>query len=210
MRDYRNFDKWITDIQNDVYPQPADVYHQWWGDLIINAWLYPLSGTVTVLDVGCGQGQFEPTFRALGKKWTGVTLGTDYDICKNAGLDVYKEDMSFLHFDDNSFDIIFARHVLEHSAFPLLTLMEWRRVSKEYMILVLPNPDHFQYFGKNHYSVMSNSHILWLAARAGWRAIVKNYMEKQELRYLFVKAEPRTELMWESEGDLEREYGSHR
>jgi len=212
LRDYSEIDKYITQLQQDVYPQPPDFLHQFWGEWIVNQWSPLITGTNNlVLDVGCGQGQFNPIFRANGFQWVGVTLGTDYELCKSKGYEVYKQDFSFLSdFGDNSIGTIFSRHSLEHSPFPVLTLMEWHRVAQKYLILILPNPEHFQFFGRNHYSVMTNSHALWLAARAGWKPVKKDYSEKQELRYLFEKSEPRTELMWESENDLEREYGSHR
>jgi len=212
LRDYSNFDKYITDLQDDVYPQPADPLHQQWGEYILNIWLPELSGINKILlDVGCGQGQFQPTIVNNKFQWIGVTLGTDYNICLGKNYQVYQQDFSFLtDFRDNSVGVILSRHSLEHSPFPILTLMEWYRVSNKYLILVLPNPDHFQFFGKNHYSVMTNSHVLWLAARVGWKPVTKDYSERQELRYLFEKAEPRRELMWESEGRLEAEYGSTR
>jgi SAM-dependent methyltransferase len=212
LRDYTNFDKYITQLQNDVYPQPPDPLHQYWGDWIINQWTPLITGTNRlVLDVGCGQGQFQPAFVANGFDWVGITLGTDFDICYDKGYNVYQGDFSFLDdIPDGVYGTVFARHALEHSPFPVLTLMEWRRISAKYLFLVLPNPEHFQFFGKNHYSVMTNSHALWLTARAGWKPLLKDYRERQELRYLFEKAEPRTELMWESENQLENEYGSHR
>lgn len=212
MRDYTNFDNYITELQGDVYPQPPDPLHQFWGEWVVNQWAEFITGTNNkVLDVGCGQGQFYPVFRANGFDWTGITLGTDYDICLSKGYKVYQQDFSFLdNLENNSFGTVFARHALEHSPFAILTLMEWRRVSQKYLLLVLPNPDHFKFYGKNHYSVMTNGHVLWLAARAGWKPVKKDYSEWQENRYLFEKAEPRTELMWEAEASLEKEYGSNR
>ena len=42
-------------------------------------------------------------------------------------------DYNFLEYPDNSFDLVFSRHSLEHSPFPVLTLMEWYRVARDFM-----------------------------------------------------------------------------
>lgn len=205
MREYGHIDEYLNELADDIYNQPPDENHSQWALEFINQIPDDYSD---VLDVGCGQGFTYPMFSVKGKRWTGVTLGEDYKTCKLMALNVFRLDFSFMNtFADNTFDLVFARHVLEHSVMPLLTLMEWRRLSKKYLAIVLPSPKHFKYFGRNHYSVMSNTQFLWLAARAGWKAIYKNYTEPQELRYVLVKSDPRIEFPHETEGDLIREYG---
>src|SRR5258708_37125502 len=154
MRDYSDFDLYLNRLQSDIYPQPPDPLQQEYGEQVIGNWCSQLIGCKTVLDVGCGEGQFFDAFSRIGIVWTGVTLGTDYITCKNKGLVVYPYDFSFLgEFEDKKFDLVFARHSLEHSPFPLLTLMEWRRVCKQWVCVVLPTPDFHSTRGKNHYSV---------------------------------------------------------
>lgn len=51
---------------------------------------------------------------------------------------------------------------------PLLTLMEWARVSKNWLGLVLPAPEWYTYTGHNHYSVMNMEQIKNLLGVAGW------------------------------------------
>lgn len=206
MRDYSHIDHYLNQLVTDVYPQPPDDLHERFTQTVIEEFFPVNMNNATVLDVGCGQGGAAKYFIQKNMFWTGVTLGSDYDVCKAKGLAVYQADFSFLPFPDNNFDIVFARHSLEHSPFPLLTLMEWHRVAKNYLCLVLPSPKHFKYFGRNHYAVMTNSQALWLTARAGWEPVMKDYDELQELRYLFQKSVPRTETMWEAESNLEIEY----
>lgn len=193
MRDYTYLDQYLDKLVGDIYPQPPDNLQQVYGEQVIRGWVEPLK-VKSVLDVGCGQGQFAKAFDAVGLSWEGVTLGTDADICRAMGLKVYKADFSFLSFlVDSSYDLVFARHSLEHSPFPVLTLMEWFRVSKKYLIVVLPNPQgeisesHVgAYKGRNHYSVMNNLHFLWLAQRAGWE-LVREDWNKFEMRFLLKK-----------------------
>lgn len=194
MRDYGYFDTYLDRLQEDIYPQPPDELQQQYGDDVINDWIRFLPDCTRVLDVGCGQGQFAQTFKNAGMTWQGITLGDDAQICWGNGLDVYQRDFSFLEiFPSERFDIIFARHCLEHSPFPVLTLMEWARVSRKYLCVVLPNPfgsiarSHVgAYKGQNHYSVMTGEHFLWLAQRAGWHKI-KDYVNDFEMRFLLEK-----------------------
>lgn len=195
MRNYRNFDRYLNKLEADLYPQPPDDLQQKYGEEMIDKIIQITTGTIrTVLDVGCGQGQFAQKFRQVGIPYSGVTLGTDVDICIENGLDVWEEDFSFLESVLNkSFDLIFSRHSLEHSPFPLLTLMEWYRVSKKYLCVILPNPLGFiseshvgAYRGRNHYSVMTKEHFIWLANRAGWHLIYPE-INNFEMRFLLVK-----------------------
>lgn len=190
MRDYQHIDKYISSLTHDIYPQPSDVLHQQWAMEFIDQ-IGKIALIKTVLDVGCGQGMARTGFINNRMDWTGVTLEPDYTACIENGLmNVHNMDMSFLKFDDNLFDLVFARHVLEHSPMPLLTLMEWRRVSNKYLAVVLPNPNHFLYFGKNHYSVMNSSQFIWIASRAGWRTMhISGFETKQEMRFILVKDE---------------------
>jgi hypothetical protein len=49
--------------------------------------------------------------------------------------------------------------------------MEWERVSKYWLGLVLPAPEWYGVKGINHYSVMHHEQIENLLARAGWKVL---------------------------------------
>jgi ubiquinone/menaquinone biosynthesis C-methylase UbiE len=142
------------------------------------------------LDVGCGQGDGQPWFEEIGVKYTGVTLGEDYVVAQRNNRNVLLQDFSFLDFPDNSFDMIFARHSLEHSPMPLLTLMEWNRVGKSFLCLILPQPKYWKWAGRNHYSVMSRSTALFLLHRAGWNDIWQDHEDEREYRFMCTKQVP--------------------
>ena len=46
-----------------------------------------------------------------------------------------------LPLDDDSFDFVFASHVIEHIPDPIAALEEWRRVARRYVVLVVPHRD---------------------------------------------------------------------
>jgi len=187
MRDYRYFDQCLDRLTNDVYSQPPDEGHFEWGTHAIKWIMEVLYGGKKprrfrrkVLDVGCGQGFMCPVFEAMGFEWTGVAIGEDVDAAKfnlqRWGKDpskVYNMDMAFLKFKGRPFHLIFARHVLEHSPFPIITLMEWRRVVRDdgHLCLVVPAPHNWGYRGKNHYSIVPMSLLNWWTNRAGWHMV---------------------------------------
>lgn len=191
-RDYRRFGKYVTKLSGDVYAQPPDEGHTAWATSAARALCSIPEGCETILDVGCGQGFMQPVLEnELGLAWTGVTIGEDYRVCEKAGLSVREADMSFLPFKDNEFDLIFARHVLEHSPFPVITLMEWRRVCKGWMILISPSPDMWGVRGRNHYAMLWDDQLEWLLERSGWNILHETELTEFDEEYLrFAKHEP--------------------
>ena len=102
--------------------------------------------------------------------------------------------MSFLPYPDTNFDAIFARHILEHSPMPLLTLMEWHRVSKKYLILVMPAWEYWLIGGKNHYSMLHKDQLWHLMDRAGWEIQDQYNFESSNERFMeFFRAEHKPE-----------------
>lgn len=84
-----------------------------------------------VLDVGCGGRELEK-YLPHECTYLGVDIDTSNDISYG---DVYN-----LLFDDNSFDTVVLSEVLEHLVYPLKALIELRRVTKNFLIISIPNP----------------------------------------------------------------------
>ena len=187
-RNFRNFNLYLNELMEDIYEQPPDPGHTEATQAIITKWASKLHGVKTVLDVGCGQGFAQPMFEAIGMTYTGVCLGDDFQAAEKSGYSVYEDDFSFLPgWQDDTFDLIFARHSLEHSPMPLLTLMEWHRVAKTYMILVTPTPRHWTWAGRNHYSVMVAYQLQALLERSGWKMIWVDLSDETEYRFMCQK-----------------------
>jgi SAM-dependent methyltransferase len=101
-------------------------------------WLDSLPGDIqTILDIGCGAGHHSKYFKDRGMKPTGLDLFPDAFL--------YRDEIPFLNCDykdlaDQSFDAVFASHVLEHCPNTFDTLMAWRRkiTPAGYLIVIVP------------------------------------------------------------------------
>lgn len=171
MRNYNQIDGYLNKLAGDIYAQPEDAGHTKLAQKVIDHWMSRMTTCHSVLDVGCGQGMCQSMFEKWGLKYDGIALGEDVVVAQSKGRNVKRMDFNFLEYSDNSFDLIFARHALEHSPMPLITLMEWARVAKNWLGIVLPAPEWYTFVGQNHYSVMNMEQIKNLLDVAGWRIL---------------------------------------
>jgi SAM-dependent methyltransferase len=171
MRDYKNVDRYITRLVGDIYPQPEDAGHTALAQAVIDRWMSALPDCKSVLDVGAGQGFCQKVFEKWDCKYEGIALGEDVIAAQNAGWNVKRMDYHFLDYEDNSFDMIFSRHSLEHSWSPLIALLEWHRVTRNWLGIVVPAPEYFTHAGRNHYFVLNRPQWDNLLEQTGWRMI---------------------------------------
>lgn len=169
------FVNFLQQLQHEAYPEEPSPLHGNVTEHAMNLFFeqFAIPAGARVLDIGCGQGVALERFRARGMQAVGVTLNeTDLAACRTNGFDVAKMDQSFLEFEDASFDVIWARHVIEHSVMPLYTLQEYRRVLRPggYLYLEVPAPDTIGHENNiNHYSVMGQQMWLSLLERSSFR-----------------------------------------
>lgn len=171
MRDYSHIDRYLTQLIADIYPQPEDAGHTTLAQVVIDRWMSGLTDCDSVLDVGAGQGFCQEMFEKWGVRYEGIAIGEDVIKAKEAGKNVHKMDFNFLDYADNTFDLIFSRHSLEHSFSPLISMMEWHRVARNWLGLVVPAPEHYTHAGRNHYYVFNRPQIDNLLEQSGWRVI---------------------------------------
>jgi SAM-dependent methyltransferase len=198
MRDYSRFDQYINDLQGDIYPQPVDEAHLEWACSALE--MIP-EDVETVLDVGCGEGFLKRIFDQKKIVWNGITLGEqDYEVGRKQGHSgLFKGDFTFTHFSDEMFDLVFARHALEHSPFPIPTLKEWRRVSSNYLLLVAPAPQYWGWAGANHYSVANENQLWWWLTRTGWKIIDEDYLKTSHdefMKYYLPEQKDRSKVVY--------------
>ena len=163
-------------VSEDVYAEPIDpghtlVTHQVL-ERINEKWC--LRGK-RVLDVGCGRGIALEKLAEYGAIPTGLTFGDDFAECKRKGYDVFQMDMSFVDFPDETFDMIWARHSLEHSLFPYFTLHVLSSTLKRgglfYVEVPAPDTSANHQTNRNHYSCLTRSSWKSLFERTGLRII---------------------------------------
>lgn len=107
------------------------------GELSTPAW----GGGGKVLDVGCGNGRFLTTMRSLGWEVQGVEFSeAGVAAARMSGLSVHHGDLSSADFPEASFDLITARHVIEHIPEPHAFMAELVRVLKPGGRLVIETP----------------------------------------------------------------------
>lgn len=140
-----------------------------------------------ILDLGCGPGYFLDEIKARGyTNYTGVTLSPgDIALCESKGHRTKKYDLSFLPqqdgYYDESVDFIFLRHALEHSPYPIISLIEYNRILKQnalmYIELPAPDCDRKHEYNKNHYSILGTTMINALLDRTGFGVKSFNMIE---------------------------------
>lgn len=137
-----------------------------------------LAKDAKILDLGCGPGYFLDEMKARGyTDCVGVTLSPgDVKICEDKGHKIKKYDLSFLPqkdgYDDESVDFIFLRHALEHSPYPIISLMEYNRVLKQngklYIEVPAPDCERKHEWNLNHYSILGKEQLVALLSRCGF------------------------------------------
>jgi SAM-dependent methyltransferase len=189
-------------VLGQVYAEGHSPFHKDITADVVTRFVDPLNlpKHAEIIDLGCGPGYFLDQMTARGySNVTGLTLSADdIDICAAAGHQVVRSDMNFLSNRDESVDMLFCRHSLEHSPFPYITLLEYNRVLRPngYLYIEVPAPDgerpHEE--NRNHYSILGRSMWLSLLKRSGFDVTWYNYefpmmLEGQQLTekyYIFV------------------------
>jgi len=94
------------------------------------------------LDIGCGNGRFIATMNSLGWRFEGVEFSpVAVRACREAGLTVFEGELADAAFDSESFDLITARHLLEHVPDPHRLFAEIGRVLKPGGRLLIQTPN---------------------------------------------------------------------
>jgi len=172
------YNEWLYTAH--IYDEGTSPMHETLTKQVIDQYVLPLNipKNGKVLDLGCGPGYFLNYMREQGyTDLTGVTLSPeDVKMCEANGHTIKKYDMSFLPqqdgYYDESVDFIFLRHSLEHSPYPIFTLMEYNRVlkqgSKMYIEVPAPDCERKHEWNLNHYSILGTEQLAALLVRTGF------------------------------------------
>ena len=174
----RFYNEWLYTAH--IYDENDSQIHRDLTTQMVKEYIDPLNlpKNAKILDLGAGPGYFLDEMKARGyTDLTGVGLSLgDNKICRDKGHTIKEYDMSFLPqkdgYYDESVDFIFMRHALEHSPYPIFSLMEYNRVlkqgSKIYIEVPAPDCDRKHEFNLNHYSILGHTQLAALLMRTGF------------------------------------------
>jgi len=163
-------------VLGTVYSEGESPFHRTITEDVVRRFIDPLElpKNSVIRDLGCGPGYFLDQMGSRGyTDIQGLSLSNeDLNLCVSRGHRVKRSDMNFLEDRDESVDLLFCRHSLEHSPFPYITLIEYNRVLKPNGVLYVevPSPDCDQPHEKNrnHYSILGRKMWLALFERTGF------------------------------------------
>lgn len=180
----KRLEKYLKDLEsNDVYAEVEAPVHTQIIDLMLPRWIESLHGnSLRIVDLGAGECVASKKIAMSGHECTALTM-SDSDITKcnskngqTSKFNIAKKSMSDLwSLSLNGtylFDGVWARHVLEHSVFPLFTLSEIYGILKPggKLYVEVPSPNTFARHEENdnHYSVMGRRMWEDLFRKAGF------------------------------------------
>ena len=172
------YNEWLYTAH--IYAEGDSQFHKTLTGQVIEQYITPLNlpKDSKILDLGCGPGYFLDTMKEQGyNDLTGVTLSPeDIKLCKDKGHTIKEYDLSFLPqkdgYYDESVDFVFLRHALEHSPYPIFSLMEYNRVLKQggkiYIEVPAPDCERKHEWNINHYSILGEQQLAALLERTGF------------------------------------------
>ena len=181
------YNEWLYTAH--IYDEGESPFHKSLTTQITSQYIDPieLPKDAHILDLGCGPGYFLDEMKTREyTNVTGVTLSPgDVKICTDKGHTVKGYDLSFLPqkdgYYDESVDFIFLRHALEHSPYPIFSLMEYNRIlkqgSKIYIEVPAPGSDRKHEYNLNHYSIFGHDQLAALLQRTGFKVDTFNNLE---------------------------------
>lgn len=181
------YNEWLYTAH--IYAEGDSNYHKQLTEQVVTSYVDPLelSKDASILDLGCGPGYFLDEMKQ--REYTnvvGVTLSPeDVKICEDKGHTIKRYDLSFLPqidgYYDESVDFIFLRHALEHSPYPIFSLMEYNRVLKQgsniYIEVPAPDCERNHEYNPNHYSILGANQLSALLVRTGFNVVKFDNLE---------------------------------
>lgn len=133
----------IETTVRDQYNQMAEAYDRRWSRYLSNTLLFlkdwaAIAPSKSVLDIGCGTGEFErlvlleqPTQAIVGIDLAEQMLGLAQQKCRDyPQVSFQKASVAALPFADRSFDLVVSASAFHYFDDPIVALLEMKRVLK--------------------------------------------------------------------------------
>jgi len=178
------YNEWL--YTSHLYDEGETDLHKKMTEEMVKTYIDPLNlpKDAIILDVSCGTGYFLDEMKTRGyTNVSGVTLSeVNAKMCKDKGHNVKEYDPTFLPqsdgYTDESVDFIHVRHYLQHSPYPIFSLIEYNRILKQYgkMYIEVPAPDcdRRHEYNQNHYSIFGAKQLDALLQRTGFKVELFN------------------------------------
>jgi len=103
---------------------------------------FNMQQNMSMLEIGCGRGEMLQNFKKLGLKVEGTDLSPEApNFSKDINITVSNIEEDSLPYENNTFDIIYSKSVLEHLYYPEKYIKEAYRVLKPNGIILTLVPD---------------------------------------------------------------------
>jgi len=133
----------MSDYLNVVYSEekrPYTEYPQQLAKYLFDC--FNMKEKTSMLEIGCGRGEMLQNFKDLGLDVKGIDLSPEAPgFNKNIEIKVGNVEKNALPYDDNTFDIVYSKSVLEHLICPEKYMEEAYRVLKPNGIILTLVPD---------------------------------------------------------------------
>jgi 2-polyprenyl-3-methyl-5-hydroxy-6-metoxy-1,4-benzoquinol methylase len=145
----------------------------------------PFAQAGSLLDIGCGGGNFLLSMQNLGWKVEGVEFNESaVKTCRKSGLTVFHGELAAASFPDDTFDVVTARHVIEHIPDPCSFVSEIFRIVKPGGFIILKTPNSLalarNWFGNNWFANEVPRHLILYSAKT-LQFILQKYGFKQNI-----------------------------
>jgi SAM-dependent methyltransferase len=132
---------------------------------------------LSILDIGCGSGNFLLTMKKFNFDLTGIDIDAQVILNLKNNYQINAEVNTFSEFKTNKkFDVIYMSHFLEHCPNPMETLLKAKNLLKKggMVIIKVPNIDSFSFriFGKFSYFLDIPRHIFMFSPKT-----MQNYLD---------------------------------
>jgi SAM-dependent methyltransferase len=127
-------------------------YLRKWRLRIMREMLASLDKSLSVVDVGCGNGSTLQVIRDAGFA-NSIGIELIEDGIKHAvengfkrDVDIFQMDAEYMTYPDRKFDLVFSEGLFEHFIDPVPFMKEFARVSGKYVMVIQPN--HYSIVGR--------------------------------------------------------------